>query len=143
MRVLVPLGIVYPAAFAALALLATQGAPVAALIACSALAGATLPAARCLHARDLAQPAARPQGLRDTAYALEAWLQEVFFVFGPLLAAAIAVVATPWAAVVTAPRPDGGRHPLVRAHAGGARHRAAPPGRSRARARSARRPFAP
>ena len=42
-QVLLPLGIVYPAAFAGLALLATQGAPVVALAACSALAGATLP----------------------------------------------------------------------------------------------------
>ena len=41
-------------------------------------------------------------GLRDTAYALEAWLQEVFFLFGPLLVAAIAVVAAPWVAIVAA-----------------------------------------
>jgi MFS family permease len=100
-RVLVPLGIVYPAAFAALALLATQGAPVAALIACSGLAGAALPPlGACMRA--IWPSLLETQGLRDTAYALEAWLQEVFFVFGPLLAAAIAVVATPWAAIVTA-----------------------------------------
>ena len=100
-RVLVPLGIVYPAAFAALALLATQGAPVAALIACSGLAGAALPPlGACMRA--IWPSLLATQGLRDTAYALEAWLQEVFFVFGPLLAAAIAVVATPWAAIVTA-----------------------------------------
>jgi MFS family permease len=41
-------------------------------------------------------------GLRDTAYALEAWLQEVFFLFGPLIVAAIAVVAEPWVAIVAA-----------------------------------------
>ena len=56
-------------------------------------------ATRRLHAGTLAEPAGRP-GLRDTAYALEAWLQELFFVFGPLIAAAIAVVASPWAAVL-------------------------------------------
>lgn len=100
-RVLVPLGIVYPAAFAALALLATQGASVAALIACSVLAGATLPPlGACMRA--IWPSLLATQGLRDTAYALEAWLQEVFFVFGPLLTAAIAVIATPWAAIVTA-----------------------------------------
>jgi MFS family permease len=100
-RVLVPLGIVYPAALAALALLATQAAPVAALIACSALAGATLPPlGACMRA--IWPSLLATQGLRDTAYALEAWLQEVFFVFGPLLAAAIAVAATPWAAILTA-----------------------------------------
>jgi len=97
----VPLGIVYPAAFAALALLATQGASVAALIACSVLAGATLPPlGACMRA--IWPSLLATQGLRDTAYALEAWLQEVFFVFGPLLTAAIAVIATPWAAIVTA-----------------------------------------
>ena len=98
-QVLLPLGIVYPAAFAGLALLATQGAPVVALAACSALAGATMPPlGACMRA--LWPSLLDGQGLRDTAYALEAWLQELFFVFGPLIAAAIAVVASPWAAVL-------------------------------------------
>jgi MFS family permease len=100
-RVLLPLGVAYPAAFAGLALLATQGAPVIALAACSALAGATLPPlGACMRA--LWPSLLDGQGLRDTAYALEAWLQELFFIFGPLIAAAIAVVASPWAAVLTA-----------------------------------------
>jgi MFS family permease len=100
-QVLLPLGIVYPAAFAALALLATQGAPVVALMACSALAGATLPPlGACMRA--LWPSLLEGQGLRDTAYALESWLQELFFIFGPLITAAVAVVATPWAAVLTA-----------------------------------------
>jgi MFS family permease len=99
--VLLPLGIAYPAAFALLALLATQGAPVAALVICSTLAGATLPPlGACMRA--LWPSLLGTQGLRDTAYALEAWLQELFFVFGPLIAAAIAVVASPWAAVLAA-----------------------------------------
>jgi MFS family permease len=99
--VLVPLGIAYPAAFGLLALLATQGAPVAALVLCSTLAGATLPPlGACMRA--LWPSLLATQGLRDTAYALEAWLQELFFVFGPLIAAAIAVVASPWAAVLAA-----------------------------------------
>jgi MFS family permease len=100
-RVLLPLGVVYPVAFAGLALLATQGASVIALAACSALAGATLPPiGACMRA--LWPSLLGTQGLRDTAFALEAWLQELFFVFGPLLAAAIAVAATPSAAIVTA-----------------------------------------
>jgi MFS family permease len=100
-QVLLPLGVVYPAAFAGLALLATHGAPVVALTACSALAGATLPPlGACMRA--LWPSLLESQGLRDTAYALEAWLQELFFVFGPLIAAAVAVVASPWAAVLTA-----------------------------------------
>jgi MFS family permease len=100
-RVLVPLGVVYSAAFSALALLATQGAPVIALAACSALSGATLPPlGACM--RSLWPSLLDGQGLRDTAYALEAWLQELFFIFGPLIAAAVAVLASPWAAVVAA-----------------------------------------
>ena len=99
--VLVPLGIAYPAAFSLLALLATQGAPVAALVVCSTLAGATLPPlGACMRA--LWPSLLATQGLRDTAYALEAWLQELFFVFGPLITAAIAVLASPWAAVLAA-----------------------------------------
>jgi predicted MFS family arabinose efflux permease len=42
------------------------------------------------------------QGSRDTAYALEAWLQELFFIFGPLIVGAIAVVGPPWVAVMAA-----------------------------------------
>jgi predicted MFS family arabinose efflux permease len=41
-------------------------------------------------------------GLRDTAYALEAWLQELFFIVGPLLVAAIATVAPAWTTIVVA-----------------------------------------
>jgi MFS family permease len=100
-EVLLPLGVIYPSAFAGLALLATHGAPVVALAACSALAGATLPPlGACMRA--LWPSLLDGQGLRDTAYALEAWLQELFFIFGPLIAAAVAVVASPWVAVVTA-----------------------------------------
>ena len=98
---LLPLGVAYPAAFSRLALLATQGAPVAALVVCSTLAGATLPPlGACMRA--LWPSLLATQGLRDTAYALEAWLQELFFVFGPLITAAIAVLASPWAAVLAA-----------------------------------------
>jgi len=100
-RVLVPQALGYPAALLALALLATRGAPVLALVACAALAGAMLsPLGACMRAL---WPVLLPApGMRDTAYALEAWLQEVFFLVGPLLVAAIAVVAAPWVAIAAA-----------------------------------------
>jgi MFS family permease len=100
-RVLLPQAVCYPAALVALALLATRGAPALVLVACAALAGATLPPlGACMRA--LWPVLLSGQGLRDTAYALEAWLQELFFIFGPLIVAAIAVVAAPWVAVVAA-----------------------------------------
>ena len=58
-------------------------APVVALAACAALAGATLPPiGACMRAL---WPSCCPVSeLRDTAYALEAWLQELFFIIGPV-----------------------------------------------------------
>ncbi len=100
-RVLLPQAILYPAALVALALLATRDAPVLALVACAAVAGATLPPlGACMRA--LWPTLLAGQNLRDTAYALEAWLQEVFFIFGPLIVATIAVVAPAWVAVLAA-----------------------------------------
>jgi MFS family permease len=100
-RVLLPLACVYPAAFGGLALLAVHDAPVVALAACAALAGATLPPiGACMRAL---WPSMLPgEELRDTAYALEAWLQELFFIIGPVIVAALAVVGPPWAAVLVA-----------------------------------------
>jgi MFS family permease len=100
-RVLLPQSVAYPAALAGLALLATHGARALALAACAALAGATLPPlGACMRA--LWPTLLSGQGLRDTAYALEAWLQEVFFIFGPLIVGAIAVVGPSWAALMAA-----------------------------------------
>jgi MFS family permease len=100
-RVLLPLAVAYPVALGGLALLATRGAPALALAVCSALAGATLPPlGACMRA--LWPDLLSDDGLRQTAFALEAWLQELFFVGGPLIVAAIAVAAPPWAAVLTA-----------------------------------------
>ena len=100
-RVLLPLACIYPAAFGGLALLAVREAPVAALAACAVLAGATLPPiGACMRAL---WPSLLPgEELRDTAYALEAWLQELFFVVGPLIVAVLAAVGPPWAAVLVA-----------------------------------------
>ena len=76
-------------------------APVVALAACAALTGATLPPiGACMRAL---WPSLLPgEELRDTAYALEAWLQELFFVVGPLIVAVLAAVGPPWAAVLAA-----------------------------------------
>lgn len=101
-RVLLPLAFAYPAAFCGLALLAVSDAPVVALAACAALTGATLPPiGACMRAL---WPDLLPGGdeLRDTAYALEAWLQELFFIIGPVAVAALAAVGPPWAAVLAA-----------------------------------------
>jgi MFS family permease len=100
-RVLLPLAFAYPAAFGGLALLAVHEAPVVALTACAALAGATLPpVGACMRA--LWPSLLSAADLRDTAYALESWLQELFFIVGPLIVATIAVFAPAWAAVLAA-----------------------------------------
>ena len=72
-----------------------------ALVAFAALSGAaTPPVGACMRALWPALVAG--PGLRDTAFAFEAVVQEVFFVFGPLIVAAIASLLAPWAAVMTA-----------------------------------------
>jgi MFS family permease len=125
-RVLLPLAVVYPAALAGLALSATYGAPALVLAAFAALSGATMPpVGACMRA--LWPSLLGTPGLRDTAYALEAWLQELFFIFGPLIVAAIATVAPAWAALATAAAFAGvgtvlfALAPPVRAAAGSAR----------------------
>ena len=137
---LLPLAVMYPAALAGLALSATYGAPALVLVAFAALSGGRCrPSEPCMRA--LWPSLLESQGLRDTAYALEAWLQELFFIFGPLIVAAIASVAPAWAALVAA---------AAFAGVGTVWFALAPPcappgdrgGRPRARARSARRPCA-
>ncbi|MDX6600772.1 MAG: hypothetical protein QOE87_4659 [Gaiellales bacterium] len=125
-RVLLPLAVAYPAALAGLALSATYGAPALVLAAFAALSGATMPpVGACMRA--LWPSLLGTPGLRDTAYALEAWLQELFFIFGPLIVAAIATVAPAWAALATAAAFAGvgtvlfALAPPVRAAAGSAR----------------------
>jgi MFS family permease len=100
-RVLLPLAVAYPAALLALVLSATQGAPAVVLALFAALSGATMPpigaCMRTLWPSLLGSP-----GLRDTAYALEAWLQELFFILGPLVVAMIATFAPAWTTIVVA-----------------------------------------
>ena len=100
-RVLLWLAFVYPAALTALVLLATEDAPVVALVVCSAIAGAANPPlGACMRA--LWPELVSGPGLRDTAYAFEAWVQEVFFVGGPLIVAALASLFVPWIGMLTA-----------------------------------------
>lgn len=100
-RVLVPLAVAFPAALTALAALAHAGASPLVLGACAALAGVTLPplgaCIRTLWPTLLASP-----DLRHTAYTLEAALQEVFFVAGPLLVAGLTAAISPTAAILAA-----------------------------------------
>lgn len=100
-RVLLPLAIAYPLGLAGMALAATEGAPAAVVATFAAFAGGTLPpVGSCMRAL---WPSLMPtQGLRDTAYALEAWLQELFFILGPLIVAGIATVAPAWATILAA-----------------------------------------
>jgi predicted MFS family arabinose efflux permease len=98
-RVLVPRAIAYSGLLVALAVLGVLDAPPAALAAVAAGAGASLPPVGA-SVRTLL-PALAPGDLRSTAFALEASLQEVYFVGGPLFVAALASVR-PFAALVGA-----------------------------------------
>jgi MFS family permease len=97
-RVLLPRAAAYPALLGAVALLGVLDAPVAALGVGAAAAGALLPPVGA-SVRTLL-PAIAGE-LRSTAFALEASLQEVFFVCGPLLVALLAAIR-PFAALLGA-----------------------------------------
>ena len=73
--------------------LAALDAGLVAIAVAAALAGLALPPLS--STVRIVWPRLAPDELRSTAYALEAALQEVFFVGGPLLAAALAVVSPP------------------------------------------------
>ena len=80
--------LVYPALLAIVIALAAVDAGVVPITVAAALAGFSLPP---LSASvRIVWPRIAPNDLRTTAFALEAALQEVFFVGGPLLAAALA-----------------------------------------------------
>ena len=100
-HVLRPRAVVYPSVLLVLCVLGLADAPIVALGACAVAAGALMPpvgaSLRSLWPRLLADPP-----LRAAAYALEASLQEVFFVVGPLVVAVVAGVASPVAALALA-----------------------------------------
>jgi MFS family permease len=100
-RVLLVLAALNAAAIVALLLAARAEAAAGALIALGALSGLTIPPlSACMRTL---WPVLTGGGERlQTAFALEAVLQEVFYVAGPLLVGAIVAIASPDAAVVTA-----------------------------------------
>jgi MFS family permease len=98
-QALLPRGIAYPALLGAVAVLGLTNAPTAALAVAAAFAGGLLPPVGS-SVRTLL-PDITPPELRSTIFALEASLQEVFFVGGPLLVALLAAI-TPAAALIGA-----------------------------------------
>ena len=100
-RILLTRAVLNPLLLVAAAILGAADAPLVTLGVVGALAGALLPpvgsSLRALWPRILDGPE-----LRTTAYALEASLQEIFFVVGPLVVAVVAGVVAPAAALVVA-----------------------------------------
>jgi MFS family permease len=89
-RALVPRAIAYSVLLVSVAVLALAGAPVGAVAVAAAAAGFVLPPVGS-SLRTLL-PAVAPPELRSTVFALEASLQEVFFVGGALLVAVLAAI---------------------------------------------------
>lgn len=100
-RVLIPLSLLFPTFLALLVWLANEDVPALALLVVAAATGATLPpVGACIRA---IWPSMLPaHGLRETAYALEAWLQELSFILGPVLVGVLAAFASASAAMLVA-----------------------------------------
>jgi predicted MFS family arabinose efflux permease len=100
-RMLIPLAVLFPISLGAFVLLSTQRAPSLALAVCAAATGATLPPiGACI--RSLWPSMLPKDDLRETAFALEAWMQELAFVFGPVLIGGLAALASPAIAMLSA-----------------------------------------
>ena len=98
-RVLVPLAIVHAGALGALVLGTEARAAAAVLLACGALAGFAIPpTSSVLRSMWPSLLRDRPE-LLQPAYALDSVMIELIFVLGPLLAAAVATVLEPQAAL--------------------------------------------
>ena len=93
-RVLLPLSLAFPAALLGLIAVAEAGAGLGWLLALGTLAGALLPPIGAAIRAIWPAIVPRPE-LRATAYALEASLQELFFLVGPLLVAVLVALASP------------------------------------------------
>ncbi|HUQ23795.1 MAG TPA: MFS transporter [Gaiellaceae bacterium] len=93
-RILLRRAVIFPALLGAVCVLALLDAPIALIGACAAAAGALMPpvgaSLRALWPRLFTQ-----DDLRAAAYALEASLQEITFVVGPLLVALLTAAASP------------------------------------------------
>jgi MFS family permease len=100
-RVLIPLSILFPLFLVLLVWFSDRHAPAVVLVVLAAATGATLPpVGACI--RTLWPSMLPAQGLRETAYALEAWLQELGFVLGPVLVGGIAAFVSASVAMLVA-----------------------------------------
>lgn len=98
-RVLVPAAIGQGALLMAFVFVVQGGAPVVAVVAVAALAGAILPPiSACIRA--LWPEVAPDAGALDAAYALDAITQEIIYTLGPLLVGFVAVLLSPTASVL-------------------------------------------
>jgi MFS family permease len=101
-RVMIPLALGHALSLGALVALGVSGAPTAALAACGLLAGITVPPVGSVVRPLLRGLLADDESLLPTAYAVDGIAIEVVFVTGPLLTAAIVLVASPAAALLVA-----------------------------------------
>ena len=98
-RVIVPLTFVHVAALGGIVALGTSGAPLVAVGACAALAGASVPPVGAAL-RPLWPGLMRDDGLLSAAYALDAILTEIVFILGPAVTAIVVASISTAAAVV-------------------------------------------
>jgi MFS family permease len=101
-RVLLPLAAGHAAGLAALVALGFAGAPLAALMAAGALAGATLPPVGAVIRPLLPELLADSPELLGTAYALDSVLIEIVFMLGPLLTAVMVSAVSPAGSLIAA-----------------------------------------
>jgi MFS family permease len=119
-RVLVPLGLLFPGVLVALALVGSSGAPAAVTVALALLSGATMPPlGACM--RTLWPTLVPTPDLRPAAFAIDATLQELAFVVGPPLLAALVALASPKVGLFAAAG-GGGAGAIVFASRARARH---------------------
>src|SRR5512132_396759 len=101
-RVMIPLAALHASALGGLVALGVAGAPTGALVACSFAAGIASPPVGSVVRPLLAGLLRHEPHLLPTAYALDGIAIEMVFVTGPLLTAAIVVVASPAVALLVA-----------------------------------------
>jgi MFS family permease len=100
-RVLAPLALSFPGVLVAMTFAGSTGAPAALTVCLALLAGASLPPlGACM--RSLWPTLIDSPGLRPTAFAIDAVLQELAFVLGPPLLALLVTLASPRIALLAA-----------------------------------------
>ena len=94
-RILLPRALIFPALLFAVCALALVDAPLAAVAVCAGAAGALMPPVGASSLRALWPRMFVDAELRAAAYALEASLQEITFIVGPLLVALLTAAVSP------------------------------------------------